>query len=360
MDLEYIFEEVQDFMQKKGMSFYLLDKKIDFKTSDIDIILRNELDLDHIKAHMNSNYKLNIINERRIKNQYYVLLKDREKIHALDFCVGLTIKGYKLIDSSFFFTGKEENINFLYKLIKSKFKNNEKEFLTILEKQGGIKKKYLSFIFKIKKGFVSRNGKLIAFFGVDGAGKSTAIDELVLRFTEDRKLLNISKYHFRPKILKGSLTSKAEIEKSISAPHMSKRHNSIKSVFKVLFIVLNYVLFIPLLYTKKTFGKTIFFDRYYNDIFFDEKRYRLNKSGLSVARFFLFLIPKPDYMFFVLGDENIIYSRKQDIEIEEIISIQKKYADYFENNHERSIIIMNNNSRDSFISKVEEEFISIL
>lgn len=348
--LEHVFFEVKKFMKINNIPFFLIKEKLDFNDSDVDIIVRNKTGLSKIIDYFRSTYKNQLIKERKTYNQYYIVISDGVKIHAFDFSIGLILNGVKLIDSSFFFDETEENIREEYHIVKQKFKNKETK----------IKDKINNFIFKIRKGLTSQKGKLIIFIGVDGSGKSTIIDELTLNFSVKRKLLSISKYHFRPKIIKGSFTSKKNIKKSTSSPHSTKTLSTVESYMKILFIVLNYLLFLPYLYLKKFLGHIVMFDRHYIDLFFDEKRYRINQKSIPLAKLFEFIIPKPDKIFFVLGNEKIIYERKKEVELKEIISIQKKYVSFIKENPEISIQILNEGSKESFISEAEKKFISIL
>tara|TARA_B110000114_G_C15072685_1_gene390369 strand:- start:1083 stop:2072 length:990 start_codon:yes stop_codon:yes gene_type:complete len=329
----------------------MIKETLSFEDSDIDIILNKKKDLKKIILHFRNVYKHQIIRERKTYNQYYIIVSDGQKVHAFDFSIGLIINGIKLIDSSFFFNNSEEIIRQEYRLVKNRFKQKN-EFTST--------NKIYKFFFKIKKNFTNKKGKLVVFIGVDGSGKSTVIEDLLLKFSIERKLFNISNYHFRPKIIKGSFSSKVNIEKSIDSPHLSKELNIFKSHLKILFIVLNYLLFLPVLHLKKFFGHIIIFDRYYTDIFFDTKRYRLNTKSLLLGRIFQFIIPKPDKMFFILGDEKRIYERKKEVDLHEIIETHKRYNIYIEKNLKISVKILNNETKERFISETTRNFISIL
>lgn len=351
MTIEEIFFNLKIFMGKENISFFLIKEELDFFDSDSDIILKDKTGLKNIISHFRSFYKAQIINERSTYNQYYVIVKDDIKVHAFDFSIGLIIKGTTLIDPSLFFNNKRNYVLEEYRLKKVSFKSNKKQIRHHLVR---------NLKFNIQKLFTNKKGKLIVFIGVDGSGKSTIIEDITSNYSRKRKLLNIIRYHFRPKVIKGSFLSEKEIQKAIKSPHSSVTLNTLKSFMKVLFIVLNYMLFLPTLYLNIFLGRVIIFDRFYTDLFFDQKRYRLNKKGTSLAKLLNFIIPKPDRFFFIMGRDEVIYERKKEITLNEISKIQNKYIDFIKKNPEKSIVIHNNFTKEKALLEANKKFISIL
>jgi thymidylate kinase len=60
----------------------------------------------------------------------------------------------------------------------------------------------------------------------------------------------------------------------------------------------------------------VIFDRYYDDILCDPRRYRYG-GPLWLARFGRWLVPKPDVTFYLNASPETIQSRKQEVSLEE-------------------------------------------
>jgi hypothetical protein len=62
----------------------------------------------------------------------------------------------------------------------------------------------------------------------------------------------------------------------------------------------------------------IIFDRYYDDIYIDPKRFRYG-GNITIAKYFKKIIPKPDLNFILITDKvELIHKRKEEINIEEL------------------------------------------
>ncbi|WP_171022318.1 dTMP kinase [Thalassotalea litorea] len=153
-------------------------------------------------------------------------------------------------------------------------------------------------------------GLIISFLGPDGAGKSTIISKLEDQILPFRRR---SYFHLRPKLTKGERTVAPVLN-----PHNSPCYGAPKSILKLFYFVFIYNFgWIRNIFPLKIRSSLVIFDRFYDDIIADNKRYRYG-ANLIFAKFFKNFIPKPDICFILISDANVIYSRKQEIEYEEL------------------------------------------
>ena len=68
----------------------------------------------------------------------------------------------------------------------------------------------------------------------------------------------------------------------------------------------------------------VIFDRYYDDILVDYKRYRYG-GNVSIAKLVRYFIPKPDIYLVLTTDASIIHKRKQEVSLKEL---ERQICDY--------------------------------
>ncbi|MBU2947827.1 hypothetical protein [Zobellia uliginosa] len=163
---------------------------------------------------------------------------------------------------------------------------------------------------------VISKGITIAFLGPDGSGKSTIIDQLI---KEKLPFKQHDYFHLKP------IVSKGNSENVVTNPHEEKEYSTIKSILKLFFFMYQYnsgwVKNIKELKKKKSL---IIFDRYYDDLLVDNKRYRYGAS-IKLAKFFRVLIPRPELYFILTAAPSVIYSRKQEVPFTELERQVKGY-----------------------------------
>ena len=163
---------------------------------------------------------------------------------------------------------------------------------------------------------------LVALYGPDGSGKSSLVNNI------KKTKKNIHLYHFKPNIFKyDRLSSRFTKEKVLGGnPHVAKPWSKPLSFIKLALITLDYIFF----YIKKrrlllSKNEIVIFDRYFLDIKIDKKRNRLNLSSRIIDVFYHFFIPKPQYNFFLLGDPEIIYKRKNELSYDRTKALTENY-----------------------------------
>jgi len=149
----------------------------------------------------------------------------------------------------------------------------------------------------------------ISFLGPDGSGKSTIIEELK---KQSLPFKNIEYFHLKP--IKKE-TSKQQV---VTNPHQHPPYSKLKSYIKLLYFIYQYNLgWIKNIVPLKKRTTLIIFDRYFDDLIVDNKRYRYGGS-ISIAKFVRFFIPKPDIYFILTTDAKVIYDRKKEVPLDEL------------------------------------------
>jgi len=166
--------------------------------------------------------------------------------------------------------------------------------------------------------------KTIAFLGSDGSGKSTVIDTLLE--SDELNYNKIEYFHLKPIVKKSSSESVV-----VDDPHEKPVYSVLKSYMKLLFFIYQYnkgwMKNIKPLSSENTL---VIFDRYYDDLLVDYRRYRYGGS-MALAKFARKFIPKPELYFILVTDAEIIYKRKQEVEFSELERQIKGYSDLADN-----------------------------
>lgn len=162
-------------------------------------------------------------------------------------------------------------------------------------------------------------GLFVVVLGPDGVGKSTLIRHLIQSVGPAFKCDRI--FHWRPMLLwrrKHTLSS--------TQPHSHPPHNAWWSSARLIAHVLDYwsgywLLIRPLLAR----AGLVLFDRYFDDVLIDPKRYRYG-GPLWLARMLRPLIPQPDLILVLDAMEEAVLSRKQELAQGELLRQRKLYA----------------------------------
>lgn len=201
-------------------------------------------------------------------------------------------------------------------------------------------------------------GMNIALLSPDGGGKTTIYN--CLEESCWGTFHGIEKKYFRPRILKNlgsyKLINPTKEDSDNPNPHGKKPDGLIKSFIRFLFYNLDFLfgnLLIKKLCIKK---KLIVFDRYYYDYFVDIKRYKYSFPKW-IPKAFSWSIPKPDIIFILTGDAQILYNRKKELPLDELkrqIIEYKKIANKYKNTQ----IINVNKSIDEVTMDITEKILS--
>lgn len=162
-------------------------------------------------------------------------------------------------------------------------------------------------------------GVLISVMGPDGAGKSTLVEHLLHSIGPgfDRHRL----FHWRP-----ALIGQRKIQRDTTRPHSQAPYGQARSVAKLLAYVLDYWLgywFVIRPFLARS--GLVIFDRYFDDILIDPKRYRY-AGPLWLVQILGRLIPQSDLTIVLDAPPEIFLARKQEIEPAEMQRQRELYS----------------------------------
>lgn len=205
-----------------------------------------------------------------------------------------------------------------------------------------------------------QRGITITFSGVDGAGKSTVIEE-VRQSLEQKYRQKIVVLRHRPSILpilSSFRYGKQDAEKRAreKMPRTGQNKSRIGSMFRFLYYYLDYIVGQYYVYFRYTLrGYTVLYDRYYFDFIIDSRRSNivLPKGFMKFLYHFIF---KPKVNVFLFAPAEVIYSRKQELSISDISALTHEYRSLFEELDGRrsgqQYIAINNTNLDETLHRV--------
>lgn len=181
------------------------------------------------------------------------------------------------------------------------------------------------------------SGKVLAFCGLDGAGKTTILDEMNDMFVNLLKSKKVFYGYWRPYVIPeirelfGKRNSKAGVDKiaqkGITIIESDKKpKNYIVSFLKLCYFWLDYVLASCKYGTIHERGGVVLFDRHYVDMAVHPQRFDM-KLPRWIILFMYKLIPKADYTFFLFCTPEEILKRKAEFTSKEIEVMTNDYLE---------------------------------
>lgn len=219
------------------------------------------------------------------------------------------------------------------------FQENNKHLFTYLNslemnKKFNYIKNTFNYIIDTLTTIYHSKGFVITFSGVDGAGKSTIIDNIA-QIIEKKYRKNIKVLRHRPSILpilsvysKGKKEAQRQVINSL--PRQGTNNSKLSSLLRFLYYYTDYVLGQFYIYLKYTLrGTIVIYDRYYFDFINDSKRSNICLPKFITKSGYIFLI-KPKYNFFLYADPETILKRKQELDANTIQTLTKEYQELFQ------------------------------
>lgn len=253
-----------------------------------------------------------VLNKSKIPEKYLVYL---QAIENSDDSLDLILQDYfnkeskDCLSIEFFVKQKKENRNFSF------FKNT------------------LNYLVDTLRNLTQSRGFTITFSGVDGAGKSTVIEQLTHRIEKQLRKPVVVLRH-RPSILpilsvwtKGK--QKAHQDSIDNLPRQGKNMNLTSSFFRFSYYYFDYLIGQFVIYFKYILrGYVVIYDRYYFDFINDSKRSNIVLSKKISSFGYQFLL-KPKFNFFLFADASIILNRKKELSKSTIEQLTNDYKNLF-------------------------------
>lgn len=214
----------------------------------------------------------------------------------------------------------------------------------------------IKFVSCILRRIITKNGIVISFTGIDGAGK-TSIKEYLINnadkyFAKNRKIEFYWRPFLLPRIAKvvGSKGQNEVYNQSGKRVIGSSSTSRLKSIAKYIYYVSDFVLGQIKYFKKSHTGGLVVFDRYHFDNIIYPERFGFVLEKSTMRFFDKFIIPQPDILFYFTADTDILYERKHEIDVGEINQQKALYDD--EIKIKRDVITISTD--DSFDDSVKE------
>ncbi|WP_343246860.1 hypothetical protein [Diplocloster hominis] len=194
-------------------------------------------------------------------------------------------------------------------------------------------------------------GMFIVLMGVDGAGKTTIADELIHKY--ETAFRRVKHYHSRVRVLNDiSRIGKGNTPIDASDPHgKTFKAGRILSLLKFGYYFIDYMIGNLVITKAKIQSSLVLIERYYYDYYVDKIRYNINLPT-GFLKFFSCFMKKPDVIFILTGDSQILFNRKHEITIEDIEAQKEKLEELFLNNNKAFFIDTTVNSVSDCVNQM--------
>ena len=214
---------------------------------------------------------------------------------------------------------------------------------------------------------LQNRGFLLTFSGVDGAGKTTIIND-VKKTLEYKYRKEVVMLRHRPGILpilssiKYGSSQKAEQVASNNLPRQGTNKSFISSLLRFSYYFTDYLLGQIWVYFKYILrGKIVIYDRYYYDFINDAKRSNINLSSKLIQSLYFFIY-KPEYNFYLFNTPEVILARKKELSKDDITGLNLKYSSLFNKLKDTSkgkYRQIKNDDREETVTKIIEDIYQI-
>lgn len=227
------------------------------------------------------------------------------------------------IIKDYFLSTKKDRIN-LISFIKNYKQNKGLQYIS----------NTLFYAFDTIKKLIKEQGFTITFSGVDGAGKSTVIENIAEKIEKQLRKPVVVLRH-RPSILpilsvwtKGK--RQAHIDTISQLPRQGSNNSLWSSIFRFSYYYIDYLVGQFVIYFKYILrGYVVIYDRYYFDFINDSKRSNIILPK-PIFRFGYHFLLKPQFNFFLFADADTILNRKKELSRSTIECLTTEYKSLFQ------------------------------
>jgi thymidylate kinase len=184
--------------------------------------------------------------------------------------------------------------------------------VSLLRHPAGTLKHFVQNSYRLLCRCLQPTGMLVVVLGPDGAGKSTLVDHitnvLALAFQRHRR------FHWRPMMLR----CKRATVTCTTDPHSVRLRGFFTSIIYLSAFFLDHLLgYVFIIRPLLVRSGLVTFDRYFDDVLVDPKRYRYG-GPQWLPGLYSGLLPRPDMVLLVEAPEEVILSRKREVGIAEL------------------------------------------
>jgi thymidylate kinase len=212
--------------------------------------------------------------------------------------------------------------------------------------------------------FAQNKGMMLTFSGVDGAGKSTILQE-VKEMLEKKYRKKVIVIRHRPSMLPilsaWKYGKEAAEQRCIdSLPRKGNNKNLLSSLLRFGYYYADYLFGQFIVYTKYILrGYIVLYDRYYFDFIVDSKRSNININKSFIKSLYR-LVYKPELNVFLYAQPDVILKRKKELSAEDIIQLTANYKYLFNQlGDELQYICIENIDKAETVNRIEHAFIQL-
>lgn len=206
---------------------------------------------------------------------------------------------------------------------------------------------------RIMKRLLRPAGVQITLLGSDGSGKTTLITKMRVETNDFFRRFRV--YHFRPKYFE----SKGE-GTAVTDPHGEPVYGVVRSMMKLLYYFFDYwAAFTLKIYLQRAGTTLVVFDRDFDDVLVDPRRYRIAPAALGLARLLRRFLPKSEMSFVLDVDPAACQARKPELPVAEL-ERQRSALRSLAGKSDRYVLISADEPPTEVVHKVSDAIFGIL
>lgn len=314
-------------------------ENITFKSGDVSTDIDVIISYENFKVlKMTKNFIL-MTNRMECDRHVFYLYLFKGRFYTVDFNIdGLSRPGYFKVSMGSINTNivKKNGIKFLNNDFYERYRTIKRE-----------KKRKLRFLPDYLKYNLFRYQKLnlkkirIALVGLDGAGKTTAANDIAEHVSVETCVQYMGWKEFKNPLM---VFFRVKYGNKKRPPRQLSTEVKDVSLLQISMYYLELYTRHFLLFLKRN-SPLVVYDRYFYD-------WLILVKNSTLRRFFTRIIPVPDLIVFLTGPEGVLYSRKKEVAIEKLKFIKNRYRDFLADFDNILIIDTVHDSREQVVRKI--------